>query len=37
MSNRVVCETLDAMCFVCGVNCATCRIEDAGGDGSVVS
>ena len=33
MSNRVACDTLDAMCSVCKVHCATWRSEDAGGDG----
>ncbi len=31
MSNRVACETLDAMCSVCKVHCATWRTEDADG------
>ena len=34
MSNRVACETLDAMCSVCKVHCATWRAEDADGDGN---
>ena len=33
MANRVACETLDAMCSVCEVCCATWRAEDADGDG----
>ncbi len=33
MSNRVACETLDAMCSVCGVHCATWRTDDADADG----
>ncbi|MCH7720373.1 MAG: hypothetical protein IH988_05210 [Planctomycetes bacterium] len=33
MSNRVACETLDAMCSVCKVHCATWRADDLGGDG----
>ena len=33
MSNTVACETLDAMCSVCKVNCATWRTEDDQGDG----
>ena len=32
-SNRVACETLDAMCSVCKVHCATWRSEDHQGDG----
>ncbi|MCZ6654873.1 MAG: hypothetical protein O7D91_17830 [Planctomycetota bacterium] len=31
VSNRVACETLDAMCTVCKVHCATWRTEDADG------
>ncbi len=34
MPNRVACETLDAMCSVCKVHCATWRTEDAEGDGN---
>ncbi len=33
MSNRVACETLDAMCSVCRVHCATWRTEDADAEG----
>ncbi len=33
MSNRVACETLDAMCSVCKVHCATWRAENSEGDG----
>ena len=33
MSNHVACETLDAMCSVCKVHCATWRTEDVEGDG----
>ncbi len=33
MSNRVACETLDAMCSVCKVHCATWRTEDGDSDG----
>ena len=33
MSNRVACETLDAMCSACEVHCATWRTEDSDGDG----
>ncbi len=33
VSNRVACETLDAMCSICKVCCATWRTEDGGGDG----
>ena len=29
---RIACETLDAMCSVCKVHCATLRTEDAEGD-----
>ena len=32
VSNRVACETLDAMCSVCRVHCATWRAEDNSGD-----
>ena len=34
MSNRVACETLDAMCTICEVGCATWRTEVAEGDGN---
>ncbi len=34
MSNRVACETLDAMCSVCKVHCATWRTQDADTDDS---
>ena len=34
VSNRVACETLDAMCSVCEVHCATWRTEDADADGN---
>ena len=33
MSNRVACVTLDAMCSVCKVHCATWWGEDTDGDG----
>ena len=33
VSNRTACETLDAMCSVCEVGCATWRTEDADADG----
>ena len=33
MSNSVACETLDAMCSVCKVHCATWWSEDADADG----
>ncbi|MCZ6612525.1 MAG: hypothetical protein O6941_07800 [Planctomycetota bacterium] len=33
MSSRVACETVDAMCSVCKVNCATWRTADADYDG----
>ena len=33
MPNTVACETLDAMCSVCKVHCATWRAENADGDG----
>ena len=32
MSNTVACETLDAMCAVCGAHCATWVGEDEHGD-----
>ena len=32
MSNHVACETLDAMCSICRVHCATWRTDEAGGD-----
>ena len=31
MSNTVACETLDAMCNVCGAHCATWVGEDESG------
>ena len=31
MPNRVACETLDTMCSICKVHCATWRSEDGGG------
>ncbi len=34
MSNRVARETMDAMCSICKVHCATWWTEDADGDGS---
>ncbi len=34
MSNRVACETLDAMCSICKVHCATWRSEVADANGS---
>ncbi len=33
MSNRVACETVEAMCSICEVGCATWRSEDADSDG----
>ncbi len=33
VSNHVACETLDAMCSVCKVHCATRRSEDGDSDG----
>ena len=33
MAYRVACETLDSMCSVCKVHCATWRTEDADADG----
>ncbi len=33
MSNTCACETLDAMCNVCNVHCATYRTEDVEGEG----
>ncbi len=33
MPNRVACETLDAMCSVCKVHCATWRTKDTDSGG----
>ncbi len=33
MPSRVACETLDAMCSICKVHCATWRTEDTDGGG----
>ena len=35
MSNLCACETLDAMCSVCKVHCATPFSPDFDGDGTV--